>query len=177
MVNKIKQSKGFTLIELLIVIAVMAILMAVVFVALNPLARFEDTRNSRRWTDVNAIISAIKLHQVDNQGILLGNLATATSGDYYLIGTSTSGCDTAITCLSGSGVNIGSSFQASCLSIADLETKGYLAKVPVDPTTANWDIGKTGYYVVKNANGSLTVGACGEEQGSSDVTKEIEVQR
>ena len=64
-----KFNKGFTLIELLIVIAIIAILAAVVFVSLDPLTRFQDARDARRWTDVDAVLSAMKLDQVDQGGI------------------------------------------------------------------------------------------------------------
>ncbi len=167
MVKQIKQSKGFTLVELLIVIAVMAILMAVVFVALNPLARFQDTRNSKRWTDVNAIISAIKLQQVDNQGNFLASINSLATGTYYMIGT-------------------GAAFAGTCpnttisgmVDITPLETNGYLAKIPVDPTGGTtWTAAASGYYLNKNANGTLIIGSCGEEEGSAGVVKEIEVQR
>jgi len=83
----IKQSlRGFTLIELLIVIAVMAILTSVVFVALNPLGRFQDARNNRRWTDVNAILQAVKLDQVDNGGLYVEEITNLTADLYYMIG-------------------------------------------------------------------------------------------
>ena len=45
--------KGFTLIELLVVIAIIATLAVLVYVALDPVRRFQESRNSRRWTDVN----------------------------------------------------------------------------------------------------------------------------
>ena len=90
---KIKKSAarhGFTLIELLIVIAIVAILATVVFVALNPVARFEDARNSRRWSDVNAILSSIKLSQVDKRGYIAAISALDTTISVaYQIGTAT----------------------------------------------------------------------------------------
>ncbi len=82
--------KGFTLIELLIVIAIIAVLAAVVFVALNPLQRFKETRNVQRWSDVDAIAGAIRLYQ--NAGSYINTqwigtesgvkLASGTSGTY-----------------------------------------------------------------------------------------------
>lgn len=39
-------NKGFTLIEILVVIAIIAILATVVFVALDPVTRFADARNA-----------------------------------------------------------------------------------------------------------------------------------
>jgi prepilin-type N-terminal cleavage/methylation domain-containing protein len=70
--NKIKKTvnKGFTLIELLVVIAIIAILSTVVFVALDPATRFADARDSRRWSDVNSILTAVHQCVVDNAGSL-----------------------------------------------------------------------------------------------------------
>ena len=45
---------GFTLVELLIVIAIIAIIAAVIFVALDPLTRFQDSRDSARWQESSA---------------------------------------------------------------------------------------------------------------------------
>ncbi|MCD4761647.1 type II secretion system GspH family protein, partial [bacterium] len=82
----LKKQQGFTLIELLIVIGVIAILAALAFVALNPLARFQDARNAERWSDVNAILGAIKLDQVDNGGTYNDVIVALTSDLYYQIG-------------------------------------------------------------------------------------------
>ena len=49
------QRKGFTLIELLIVIAIIAILAASLFVALNPAKRFQDARDAKRNQDVESV--------------------------------------------------------------------------------------------------------------------------
>ncbi len=75
-----KNNKGFTLIELLVVIAIIAILATVVFVALDPATRFADSRNSRRWNDVNSILTAVHQCIVDNEGILADCSLATTEG-------------------------------------------------------------------------------------------------
>jgi prepilin-type N-terminal cleavage/methylation domain-containing protein len=60
--------KGFTLIELLIVIGIIAILALVIFITLDPAAKFAMARNARRWSDVNAILNGVKQYQVANDG-------------------------------------------------------------------------------------------------------------
>jgi prepilin-type N-terminal cleavage/methylation domain-containing protein len=62
----ITKQKGFTLIELLIVIAVIAITAGVVYVALNPSIRFQDTRDSRRYSDMKNVEQAIQLYIIAN---------------------------------------------------------------------------------------------------------------
>ncbi|HBU07345.1 MAG TPA: hypothetical protein DEB09_04660 [Candidatus Magasanikbacteria bacterium] len=142
--------KGFTLIELLIVIAIIAIIAGVVFVALDPLTRFQDSRDSRRWGDVTGILSAVKINQVDLKGAYLDSIVTTTEDLYYIIGTDTSGCN--------SGCTAVSSTQSACVDLTELVTDGYLASVPMDPNGGTAD--KTMYYLNKNSNGTLTVGAC-----------------
>ncbi len=67
--NNWKNKKGFTLLELLIVIAIIATIAVVVFVALDPLTRFVDARNIQRWQDIGSIADSIRLYQVDNNGL------------------------------------------------------------------------------------------------------------
>ncbi len=163
--------RGFTLIELLIVIAVIAILAGVVFVSLDPLSRFRDARDAARYTDVTAILSAIKVDQVDNRGSyayglrFFGNTpSSVAAGDKYQISnaTTTSGCDTGC-----------SGAEAECVNLKSLVDEGYLGKTPVNPNgSGSWDETRTGYYVSVNANGSATVGSCDAESAST-----IEVTR
>jgi prepilin-type N-terminal cleavage/methylation domain-containing protein len=162
-----KKFKGFTLIELLIVIGVIAILAALAFVALNPLARFQDSRNAQRWTDINAILSAIKLDQVDNGGTYMTAIADLTDDTYYQIGTGESTQDTC----QYPDVDL----DASCVNLSGLVTDGYLASVPYDPSSGS--AAETDYYVMVSSTGALTVGACTEEQGSGSTPPEIEVSR
>jgi len=167
MKKNLKQIFGFTLIELLIVIAVMAILTTVVFVALNPMARFQDSRNARRWADVNAMMSAIKLHQIDNNGVYLVEINDLTEDLVYQIGLGND-CNTA--CL-------GMTLQSACVEIEGLSDLGYIAGIPFDPSTSNVDNEKTRYYLIKRSEGTITIGACDEEMGSGSILPVISVTR
>jgi len=157
--------KGFTLIELLIVIAIIAILAAVVFVALDPLTRFQDARNARRWSDADAIISAIKLDQVDNGGSYASDIPAA--GTTYQIGTAGAGCDTDCSAVAADG---------DCVDLTagldDIVAEGYLPALPISPNgDGSWDATLTGYHITTNANGSITVGACETEGGTVSITR------
>ena len=161
--NKNSQ-QGFTLLELLIAIAIVAIIAVVAFVSLNPQLRFQDARDSTRFTDVAAVLDGIKIDQVDNGGNYLDTeLTTDISDDTnYMIGTATTGCN-ATPC----DVTIGAT---DCVDITALADEGYIAYVPVSPngdTTANWSGGVTGYYVNRSSNGSMTVGSCESENEPS----------
>ncbi|MBI5530836.1 MAG: type II secretion system protein, partial [Candidatus Doudnabacteria bacterium] len=84
---------GFTLIELLIVIGIISVLAALTFVAVNPAKRFAQARNTARWTATNAVLNAVLVYTVDNNGILPAAIdnVPATS---QIMGTATTGCDT-----------------------------------------------------------------------------------
>ncbi|HBU07350.1 MAG TPA: hypothetical protein DEB09_04685, partial [Candidatus Magasanikbacteria bacterium] len=79
----------FTLIELLIVIAIIAIVAVVVFVTINPLERFRDARNSRRAVDLESIVGAVRMYQIENKGLV----PTGLDENWKMIGTATSGCN------------------------------------------------------------------------------------
>ncbi len=150
------KKRGFTLIELLIVIAIIAILAAIVFVALDPLKRFRDARDSRRFADVSAILSAVRVNQVDNGGNYIPSITLLTAGTNYMIGTNTGAACTAasnLPCVPVAGTN--------CVDLTALQTGGHLGSIPISPAeTGTWNAGKTGYYLIKNANNSVTVGSC-----------------
>src|SRR5258706_9045537 len=60
--------KGFTLIELLVVIGILAVLLAIVLIAINPAKQFSQANNTKRRSDVNAILNAIDQYAADNHG-------------------------------------------------------------------------------------------------------------
>lgn len=168
-IGRINIQKAFTLVELLIVIAVIAILASVAFVALDPLTRFQDARDSTRVTDITAVLSAIKVHQIDNGGAYLSVVASATSAEVFMIGTATTGCN-ANNASCGTNVTSG----GNCVDLAGLVTDGYLASIPVSPTGAvTWTDSTTGYTLQRDATGILHVRACEGE----NTTDEISVSR
>lgn len=147
----IKQ-KGFTLIELLVVIGILAILLAVTLIAINPARQFSQANNTQRRSDANSILNAIHQYMADNNG-------TPPAGIDATVRT--------ITSTAGVG-NVD-------LCVALVST--YIADLPIDPQTgteapvnsvcttalATYD---TQYTVVQSAtNNRITVAAPDAELG------------
>lgn len=154
--------------ELIIIIAIIAVLAAVIFVAIDPARRLHESRNARRSSDVATILDALIKYQADNDGAHLASVAGLTAGQYSVIGTDSSGCNTTCTA---------QTTQAACVNLTALPAN-YLSTIPVDPgtgTAANSD-----YYLSRTSTGNLIIGACdaeGEDAGGSGTAPTIEVQR
>lgn len=164
------------MIELIIVVAMIAIVVSAVFVAVDPARRLSATRNTSRWTDVRALLEAIKTYQVDHDGSLprkpIG--IDALTESVQMIGGGGASCD---------------DLDASCPGVFFPKTQcfasglkedllPYLKRLPVDPGGGNTE--DTRYYVNRNGDGLIVVGACDEEgegeRGKGEVPV-IEVSR
>jgi len=78
-INASSSRKGFTLIELLVVIGVLAVLLAITLIAINPAKQFSQANNTKRRSDVNAVLNAINQYMADNKGAIpAGITATPT---------------------------------------------------------------------------------------------------
>ena len=146
-----KNRKGFTLIELLVVIAIIATLAVLVFVALDPIRRFQESRNARRWTDVSTLNTAIHTYTLDNQGVLPTGLAA--DANTYQLGTCASGAATLCT-----------GAEAACVDLTTPLT-AYLKSIPMDPLTGS--SATTGYSVEVDANNIVTIAACSAERSET----------
>ncbi|OGF99720.1 hypothetical protein A2Y99_01990 [Candidatus Gottesmanbacteria bacterium RBG_13_37_7] len=105
-----KSRKGFTLIEILVVIGILATLFAIVLIAINPARQFSQANNTKRRSDVQAILNAIHQYAADNRGTLPTGITTTSQ----TIGNGTGESDIC----------------------AQVVTR-YIAELPVDPLTNN----------------------------------------
>jgi type IV pilus assembly protein PilA len=138
-------SKGFTLVELLVVIGVLAVLLTITLIAINPARQFSQSNNTARASNVNAILNAVHQYAADNKGTLPTGITTTVQT------VSTAGAD-----------------------ICAVVVSDYIAALPVDPLTNNgtpvtncaaaYD---TNYTIVRSAtNNRITVAAPAAELGA-----------
>jgi type IV pilus assembly protein PilA len=121
---KFKNQKGFTLIELLVVIGILAVLLAITLIAINPARQFSQANNTKRSSDVNAILNAVNQYMADHKGALPTGISACT-----LAAPCTISNDTAYY-----------SAQVPPVPTVDICTtlvSSYLAALPVDPLTNN----------------------------------------
>ena len=145
-----KSQQGFTLIELLVVILIISILGVTVFVALNPVKRFSDARDSRRWSDVESILTSVHEYVVDNGGSLPAGITTTVKQ----LGS----------CVTG-GATLCPTAAVACLDLSGGSLLGkYLKAIPADPKSGT--AATTGYSIVTDANNIVTVAACASESGA-----------
>ncbi len=166
--NLKKNRAGFTMVELIIVIAIIAILAGIVFVAINPAKRFGEARDSRRWTDVSNLLDAILKYQVDNGGNLPVGVPAA-DGLNYLIGNGD--CVIAgVTC------NEGATILTGCKNLTEVTVPptsivpDYIGSIPTD--LKGGTAAQTLYYISRSTADRITIGAC-----TPEYTKPISVTR
>lgn len=142
-----KKYSGFTLIELLVVIGILGILLAIVLIAINPAAQFAQANNTARTNDVNTILNAVHQYAADHKGVLPTGITT-TAQEIKKTG----------------GADI-------CAVLAP----DYVSLFPVDPDVVGYTGAsngaavadctldyQTGYTIVKDASGRITVTAVPE---------------
>src|SRR3989338_6742853 len=101
-----KNQKGFTLIELLVVIGILAVLLAITLIAINPARQFAQANDTKRRNDVNTILNAVNQYMADNAGAIPAGITETAQN------VSDEGAD-----------------------ICTLLVPQYVAALPTDPTT------------------------------------------
>lgn len=141
--------KGFTLVEVLLVIVIIAILAAIVIVAINPGRQVSQANDTQRSSDVKTLLDAVHQYGIDNRGTFpagITDVATIVGDDPLEI-------------------NI-------CAALVPT----YVAAMPFDPTAAGAHYTdctdyNTGYTILQDANGRITVSAVGEITNPITVTR------
>jgi len=163
--SKIKKlQQGFTLIELLVVIGILAVLLAITLIAINPAHQFAQANNTKRRSDILQILNAIGQYTAENKGNLPADVVDLV--------------DSTPTAFNSTN------FSAICADLIS-GTPAYIPAFPTDPslnvndidiTACNdqvatpWD---TGYTVERdNTSGRITVAAPNADEGVAiDVTR------
>jgi type II secretory pathway pseudopilin PulG len=148
-----QNKKGFSMAQLIITVAVIAVLSASVLLWVDPLARIGTAKNKKRSQNIGILAAAIADYAGEHKGALpvLGAVTT----------------DKKVLCSSQGGSNLSCDGDSQLCLIVDSEFLNYIGQLPRDPDkTSNAD---SGYYLQKDANGNLVVGAC-ETYDSETIT-------
>lgn len=120
--NSLRKTKksgnlGFTLIELLVVIGILAVLLAITLIAINPARQFAQANNTKRASDINAILNAVGQYSAEHHGDISAIGIPVGTASAKIIGSNTAGGQVDF-----------------CPDIAPT----YIAQMPVDPTQGSW---------------------------------------
>jgi prepilin-type N-terminal cleavage/methylation domain-containing protein len=140
--------QGFTLLELLIVMALIAILVGIVFAALNPGRQFANGRNTTRLAHLNTIMNAVSSNMAENNGTF-----TCAAGALPAAATDMAN-------------------GAGNYDIAPCIVTEYISAMPYDPSGsgAHWTTEldyDSGYDISQDADGRVTLAAPSAEIGAT----------
>ena len=148
-----KRNSGFTLIELLVVIGILAILLSIVLIAINPARQFGQANDTKRQSAVTQILNAVGAYAADNKGQLPAAITTTTQEISW---NGTAGA-----------------------KLCSVLVPDYIPALPTDPELNIADVAapcpttyETDYEIEMDANGRVTVSA-----PNADITTPIQITR
>lgn len=159
--NSIKLKKGFTLLELLIVIAILAILMSIIVVTLNPAELLKKSRDTKRIADLSSLRTAVNLYLTDKANVDLdgGDAYACGSNRWYsLSDTATStrsvllpAARTAVFKSSGNS-RFTTGYGWLPVDLSSISSGSPLSSLPVDPTNATSTTAGNNLYYTYECN-------------------------
>ncbi|PJC38730.1 hypothetical protein CO044_03455 [Candidatus Peregrinibacteria bacterium CG_4_9_14_0_2_um_filter_38_9] len=147
-----KVLRGFTLIELLVVIGILAILLAITLIAINPARQFAQANNTRERSDILQILNATHQFVAENKGVLPTAISALTVDTPTVIGGAVGQADI-------------------CPELMGVDGK-YLPALPVLPSLnlpnvtvcdATYNLG---YTISRDANNRITVAGGNDVNGN-----------
>lgn len=142
------RQQGISMPGMIISIAVVLILSASIWAAVDPVTRINAAKDKRREQDVLMIAKALKDYVRNNEGQL------PITGDIVGSKKVICGASATLTCAGD---------EKTCLTID--ETTGffdsYLPTLPVDPDKSS--TADTGYYLTGDSDSNLIIGSCDYE--------------
>ncbi len=150
-------NKGFTLIELIIAIAIIAILAALSFTAINPGKRIGNANDDQRVTEARSILEAIDKYTADNNSLppTIDNMSNNT---IYMIaqeGDPDSDNGTFVEC-----ADIAGQIEKLDIDLSSDLIPNYLSTIPADPLEEDILSNGSGYYIIKNSNNYISIEPC-----------------
>jgi type II secretory pathway pseudopilin PulG len=148
-----KNKGGFFLLELIPTLTVVAFMLTIVILAINPFKQFQKVRNTSRKHDVSQIADAIVEHSRDNGRSLILNIPREPAVAVEICGDIETG---------------------SCTNLLDLSPLigTYLDEVPIDPRSSDPDRFNehSRYFIVRTQSEHIVVSAPDTEpEGDEDI--------
>lgn len=149
--------KGFTLIELLVVIGILAVLLAITFVAVNPTRQIALANNAKRSGDINAMLGAVTSFIAENQGTLPAGIAAGNTD-----------------------IPISSAVGGTGAAFCNALSPRYIAAFPADPTASGFNSCAdyaTGYTITVSTPAANDTSRITIEAPSAELQQTISVTR